>query len=151
MQKIKKRKGENIMGKKMQKFMAALAVTAVVGFPFTNVMAASKTFTNKSITTVANNETYYKVVEKVKADNEQYWYVTITNSVNLSTSGQPRLILTSAKNKTQARASSSKLGLYKKMKYPSRANAGVTYKLFGTGNNNATQGYTITISGRYTS
>lgn len=113
------------MGKKMQKFMAALAVTAVVGFPFTNVMAASKTFTNKSITTVANNETYYKIVEKVKADNEQYWYVTITNSVNLSTSGQPRLILTSAKNKTQARASSSKLGLYKgmtgvqKMKYPS--------------------------------
>lgn len=104
--KDKKRKGENIMGKKMQKFMAALAVTAVVGFPFTNVMAASKTFTNKSITTVANNETYYKVVEKVKADNEQYWYVTITNSVNLSTSGQPRLILTSAKNKTQARASS---------------------------------------------
>lgn len=146
MQKMKKRKGENIMGKKMQKFMAALAVTAVVGFPFTNVMAASKTFTNKSITTVANNETYYKIVEKVKADNEQYWYVTITNSVNLSTSGQPRLILTSAKNKTQARASSSKLGLYKgmtgvqKMKYPSRANAGVTYKLFGTGNNNATQG-----------
>ena len=157
MQKMKKRKGENIMGKKMQKFMAALAVTAVVGFPFTNVMAASKTFTNKSITTVANNETYYKIVEKVKAHNEQYCYVTITNSVNLSTSGQPRLILTSAKNKTQARASSSKLGLYKgmtgvqKMKYPSRANAGVTYKLFGTGNNNATQGYTITISGRYTS
>lgn len=145
------------MVKKMQKFMAALAITAVVGFPLTNVMAGSVTFTNKTIQTVANDETYYKIVAKAKADNEQYWYVTITNSVNLSTSGQSRLILTSAKTKTQARASSSKLGLYKgmtgtqKIKYTSRANAGETYKLFATGNNNATRGYTITISGRYTS
>ena len=137
--------------------MTALAITAIIGFPISNVMAGSVAFENKSISTIPNNETYYKIVAKAKADNEQYWYVTITKSINLGPSGQPRLILTSAKGKKKARVSSSKLGLYKgmtgtqKMRYPSKANKGDTYKLFGTGNNNINKPFTITISGRYTS
>lgn len=145
------------MKKRIQKFMTVLAITAIMGFPVSNVMAGSVRFEDKSISTIPNNETYYKIVAKAKADNEQYWYVTITKSTNLGTSGQPRLILTSAKGKKKAATSSSKLGLFKgmtgtqKMKYPSRADKGETYKLFGTGNNNIKQPHNITISGRYTS
>ena len=107
-----------------------------------------------------NSEAYNWVVTKTKADNEQNWYLTITEQRGLgSTSQMNRAIAVSAKNKTDARGCGP-LGLYsnyvnqtQRNAYPSHVGYGkdTVCNLYFSGNNNNGNQYTITLSGRYTS
>lgn len=146
---------------KKKKVSAFLFLMAVLIAPATiKAVAASVSFNDFRFVTIPYSESYEYVVSKEKADNEQNWYLTITEQSGLgSTSQQNRAFAVSAKNDTEARGYMP-LGLYtnsvnQKLKYgyPSYFNypKGTRCRLYFSGNNNSSGRYTITLSGRYTS
>ena len=130
-----------------------LAFLAIANCP--KASAASVTFTNFSYTTTPYSESWRQVARKVKADDEQNWYATLTGSTGLS-STIDRAMFTSSTTNDFSNPRSTPVPLYS---YTTRivnpyyifTGKNSDCKLFILGDENNSGSYKVTVSGRYTS
>lgn len=130
-----------------------IAIITIFLLPCQDVLAASVSFTNFSITTLPYVEWPQLVAQKTKADNEQNWYMTLTSSNNLGTG---RLLATSDIDDVSIELISALVPLSASQPsivepYYVYTGAGTLCGLYVTGDQNSAYSYHITISGRYTS
>lgn len=139
---------------RVKQFLAALAVIGMFAAPVTNAYASSVSFNKYTFKTYSYTESFYKVTSRVKPDGEQRWYMTLTKVTGVpSTASSPIAVSVKSekqidwadplyvKTGSQSKAYSSELGVKK----------GTRCYLYMSGNGNAKTGYTVTVSGRYSS
>lgn len=140
---------------KLKKLVAVVAIAALAMLPCQSASAASVIFSNFSYTSTPNWEAWKKVTRKTKADNEQNWYVTLTDSAGLSTT-KCRAMFNSSTTNNSLHPRSAPVPLYKNttrcvQSYYIYTPKGSDCKLYIHGDENAKVSYTVKVSGRYTS
>lgn len=144
---------------KCKKLAAFLAAAMLLTVPCNMVSAASVSFSNFNYKTTPSAERWARIVSKTKADNEQNWYATITNSSGLSSDTKKpcRAMFVSGRSSSNSiQPDSSPRNLYSstrftKNKYSLYIKKGTRCWLYIAGNENNKKSYKVRVSGRYTS
>ena len=69
--------------RKIKKIFAASTMAVMLMLPTYGAMASSVSFANFTFTTIPYAEKWERVTSKVKVDNEQNWYLTLTQKSEL--------------------------------------------------------------------
>ena len=69
--------------RKIKKIFAASTMAAMLMLPTYGAMASSVSFANFTFTTIPYAEKWERVTSKAKVDNEQNWYLTLTQKSEL--------------------------------------------------------------------
>ena len=118
-------------------------------------MASSVSFANFTFTTIPYAEKWERVTSKVKVDNEQNWYLTLTQKSELDSKEVRALAISNdvdpamqGLNPYPLKSTTTSSGA---IKYQKQVTKNRTYSLYVSGNENVSKPHKIVISGRYTS
>lgn len=141
--------------RRMKKIIAMGAVASMLVLPTYVAMASSVSFTNFTFTTIPNAEEWKTATSKMKVDNEQNWYITLTQKSGLASKEVRALAISNDVNPAMQglnpyplKSTTASSGA---IKYQKQASKNKTYYLYVSGNENVDQAHKIVISGRYTS
>ena len=112
-------------------------------------------FANFTFTTIPYAEKWERVTSKVKVDNEQNWYLTLTQKSELDSKEVRALAISNdvdpamqGLNPYPLKSTTTSSGA---IKYQKQVTKNRTYSLYVSGNENVSKPHKIVISGRYTS
>ena len=141
--------------RKIKKIFAASTMAVMLMLPTYGAMASSVSFANFTFTTIPYAEKWERVTSKVKVDNEQNWYLTLTQKSELDSKELRALAISNdvdpamhGLNPYPLKSTTTSSGA---IKYQKQVTKNRTYSLYVSGNENVSKPHKIVISGRYTS
>lgn len=141
--------------RKIKRIIAAGAMAAMMVLPTYGAFASSVTFTNFSVTATPGVEDWEVASSKQKADNEQNWYITLTQKRGLASDEARALAISNDSNPAMQginpyplKSTTTSSGA---IKYHKTVVKGKSYTLYISGNENVNATHEIVLSGRYSS